>query len=274
MRRFVESGRVEWTTVPAEPFGTLAERFEDAARAKDWDLAFASHVFYSSGHVFDEVFEILYQLPESTISVVDGYHGFFALPTDLGPWADRVFYTSGGYKYAMSGEGVSFLVAPHTHLERPEITGWFAGFSSMKAAQSDRVGYDEGAARFLGATLEPTPFYRLNAVADLMDREGLTIDALHAHSIALQERFLEHVEAERAGELRLADLIPAHGELPEARRGNFLTFRRLDAQALHEQLLENRIVTDVRDDRLRFGFGLYHRPDDVDALAERLGRLS
>lgn len=269
MRRFRESGRVEWTTVAAEPFETLAERFAEAAHGGAFDVVLASHVFFSSGYVFEEVFEILGSLPDATVPIVDAYHGYFAVPTDFGPYADRVYYMSGGYKYVMSGEGISFVVAPHGREERPEITGWFAGFSSLRDPQTERVGYDGGAARFMGATYEPTPLYRFNAVCEMLAAEGLGIVDLHAHSTALQGRFLEHVESGRAGALQLDHVVPG----PGVRRGNFLTFRRDDAQDLFERCKAARIITDVRGDRLRFGFGLYHRAEDVDRLAERLEGL-
>lgn len=273
MRRLAESGKVEWHVVPEEPFGSLAERFRAAAAEGEWDVAFASHVLFSSSHVFDECFEVLAELPGDVVRVVDGYHGFFAVPTDFGPYADRLYYTSGGYKYAMAGEGACFLVAPHGRELRPEITGWFAGFGSLADPQDARVGYDGGAARFLGATLEPTPFYRLNAVCELLEREGLDIAALHAHSEALQARFLERVAEGAAGALAIDELTPGPDEVPGARRGNFLTFRRDDARELQARLAEARVITDARADRLRFGFGLYHRAEDVDALAERLAGL-
>ena len=273
MKRFEESGRVQWTQVAAEPFATLPERFEAAAADGPWDLAFASHVFFSSGHAFDEVFGLLSALPEETACVVDGYHGFFALPTDLGPHADRLYYMSGGYKYAMAGEGVSFIVAPDGREERPEFTGWFAGFESLEGEQGERTEYDGGAARFLGATFEPTPFHRLQAVLALLEAEGITVPDIHEHVVALQERFLDQVAAGRAGRLRMEELMPGRGELSGARRGHFLTFRRPDAQDLQRELLAARIITDARADRLRFGFGLYQRAADVDRLAERLARI-
>lgn len=273
MRRFRESGRVEWTQVAAEPFGTLPERFAAAAGGGGWDLAFASHVFFSSGHAFDEVFDLLMALPAETACVVDGYHGFMALPTDLGPYEDRLYYMSGGYKYAMAGEGVSFLVAPDGREERPEFTGWFAGFGSLDGEQGARVEYDPGASRMLGATFEPTPFHRLVAVLDLLRDEGLTVDAIHAHVVALQDRFLDRVGAGEAGPLGLPELVPGRDELPGARRGHFLTFRRGDARDLQRRLLEARVITDARDDRLRFGFGLYQVEADVDRLVERLAAL-
>ena len=274
MRRFVESGRVEWVQVPAEPFRSLPERFAAAAEGGPWDLAFASHVFFSSGHVFDEVFELLAALPDETTCVVDGYHGFFALPTDLGAYADRLYYLSGGYKYTMAGEGVSFVVAPHGREERPEFTGWFAGFGSLEDTQEGRIDYDAGAARLLGATFEPTPFHRLQAVFALLEEHRITIADIHAHVSALQDRFLDRVEAGHAGPLSIAELTPGRGEVAGARRGHFLTLRRDDARDLQRRLLDARVITDARADRLRFGFGLYHVEADVDRLVERLAQLS
>ncbi len=271
MRRFRESGRVTWETVPAEPFATFPERFQAAAEAGGHDVVFASHVFFSSGYVFDEVFEILAGLPTETTCVVDGYHGFFAVETDLSAYADRLYYLAGGYKYAMSGEGACFLAAPPGRELRPEITGWFAGFGSLAQPQSEWVGYDEGAARFMGATFEATPMYRFNAVCDMFTSEDLTIAKVHAHCEALQDQFLDRVEAGEAGDLTLDQLTPGRetGE-GRRRRGHFLTFRRDDAQERQQALAKQRIVTDARGDRLRFGFGLYHTPADVDRLVERL----
>jgi hypothetical protein len=34
---------------------------------------------------------------EEALVVIDGYHGFLALPTDLSKIEDRVFYLAGGY---------------------------------------------------------------------------------------------------------------------------------------------------------------------------------
>ena len=55
-----------------------------------------------------------------------------ATPTDLSRVADRVFYMAGGYKYAMSGEGVCFLHAPPGFGPRPVVTGWFAEFGHLE----------------------------------------------------------------------------------------------------------------------------------------------
>jgi tryptophan 2,3-dioxygenase len=43
--------------------------------------------------------------------------------------------------------------------------------------------------------------------------------------------------------------------------------------ALFQALRERQVETDLRGDRIRFGFGLYHDPEDVDRLGERLAAI-
>ena len=51
-------------------------------------------------------------------------------------------------------------------------------------------------------------------------------------------------------------------------RARFLAFRHADAQAWRARLIEAGVVTDVRDDVIRFGFGLYQDEADVERLIE------
>lgn len=266
--RWVEAGRVAWDTVPTEPFGDFPERFAAAAASDAYDLVYVSHVFYDSGWEFSEAPSILAGLPASTTCVLDGYHGFMARPTDLASCADRVFYTAGGYKYAMSGEGLCFLHCPPGLHPRPVDTGWFAGFDALAAADGS-VEYARDGLRFFGATFDPSALYRWNAVAGWLADEGLDVAAIHARVRTLQETFLDEVDARRAGDLDLAQLVPARGD---ERRGNFLCFRRPDAQDVCARLRGVGVITDARADRLRIGFGLYHDPEDVERLAGALGR--
>lgn len=266
-RRWVEAGMAEWTQVPAEPFETFPERFAEALASAPYDLAYVSHVFFDSGYVFREVFDILRGARDETVCAIDAYHGFMAVPTDLTPVADRCFYLSGGYKYAMAGEGCCFMHCPPGIIERPVTTGWFAGFAALSAEQADRVPYAEDGDRFLGATFEPTPFFRFNAVQRALGAAGWDVPRIHARVQALQGQFLEAVRAKRAGDLSLEQLVPGPSA-PE--RGHFLTFRRADASDRQRALLDRGVVTDARGDRLRFGFGLYHDSSAVERLIERL----
>src|SRR5690606_38949654 len=100
-----------------------------------------------------------------------------------------------------------------------------------------------------------------------LERIGLDTPEILARSHALQDRFVAGLAA-----LGLPDLDPGRLLVPldEPRRGRFLTYETARAGAIHERLMAADIVTDYRADRLRFGFGLYHDPDDVPAMVDRI----
>jgi kynureninase len=271
IRRLEEDSLAEVTRIAVEPIATLAERLTAAAARGGHDLVFFSHVFFNSGYALPDLGAIVRAVPErDTVIVIDGYHGFLALPTDFGPISGRAFYMAGGYKYAMSGEGACFLHVPPGQAPRPRDTGWFASFGTLETGDDGVVPYAAGGARFLGATFDPVGLYRFNAVMDWLAGLGVTVDAIHAHVHALQRALVDRLPA-----LKLATLDPRQLVVPieQPDRGHFLTFRTADAEALHRRLLDAGIVTDYRGDRLRFGFGLYHDPEDIDRLCERLAAV-
>ena len=269
--RWVEEGHAEITRVPCEPFDTFDERFVEAARSQTWDIIFLSHVFFKSGRVFGRL-EDLAALAHSdrTWVVVDGYHSFRAIPVDLSTVHDRIFYMSGGYKYAMAGEGCGFLHAPDDYARRPGITGWFAEFGDLQAPTVGGVGFARDGSRFLGGTFDSTGIYRLNAVFDMHRAEGLTTADVCSKVDALSRRMLDKIVAGEAGKLSDAEILNPMGNGPRAR---FIAFRHPDAQAWKKTLMDANVVTDVRDDVLRAGIGLYHDDADVDAFCEAANRL-
>jgi selenocysteine lyase/cysteine desulfurase len=190
-----------------------------------------------------------------------------AVPTDLSAVEARAFYLAGGYKYAMAGEGCGFAHCPPGYGMRPLDTGWFAEFGELTAPPAPgQVAYAEGGARFAGATFDPTGLYRFNAVQRWLDGLGLTVGAIHAHVARLQVAFLERV-AEEGGVLAGAELLPPRGM---AERGHFLTLRLAGAEEVHRRLRLQGIVADLRGDRIRVGFGIYHDDADIDELLRRL----
>ncbi len=270
LRRLEEDGlaRVEWLAV--EPFDDFAERFAAAAAAGRHDLVYLSQVFFNSGFALDNVGALAAAVPDpETFVVLDGYHGFLALPTDLANIEARAFYLAGGYKYAMAGEGAAFLHAPPGHGERPRDTGWYAAFGALERGEGARVGYGADGSRFLGATFDPSGLYRLDAVLGWLAELGLDAAAIHAHAHRLQRNFVDGLSG-----LGLAALHPGQLVVPEpARRGNFLTFWTPAAGEIYGKLLARNVITDFRADTLRFGFGLYHDDDDVARICEVLGEI-
>ncbi|MES2986453.1 MAG: class V aminotransferase [Pseudomonadota bacterium] len=225
------------------------------ARAKsgEHDLIFVSHVQFGTGHIFGGISDLAaLARPEGPWVVIDGYHGFMAMETDLSAVADKIFYLAGGYKYAMAGEGSAFLHAPPGYGVRPEITGWYAEFDDL-ALPPGQIGYAPDARRYMGSTFDPSGIYRFVAVRDMLADEGLTTAKIAAYVDGLRAWLL-------------ADL-PLDAELLNpGSPARFIALRSPHAQRWKAELEAQDIITDVRGDVLRIGLGLYQDSRDVDAL--------
>lgn len=261
--RWEEEGRVKRRIVPCEPFETFTERFLAAASEQKPDIVFVSHVMFRSGLRFNGV-EKLARLasPDGTWVVLDLYHSFMAIPCDFSRVADRVFLLGGGYKYAMTGEGAGYIHAPPGYATRPEYTGWFADFVTMEGKQRG-VAYADDGGRFLGATYDPTPLYRFNAVCAMLMAEGLDTREITQRVATLRTMLEKAIEAGEAGRLRDAVVLRPNRDPPNAR---FIALRHQDAVEWKATLMASNIITDARDDTLRIGLGLYHEPADMSAF--------
>jgi selenocysteine lyase/cysteine desulfurase len=266
--RLEEDGLVQVTRIATEPFDSFDARFIDAERAGGHDLVFLSQVYFDSGFAVGNLEKIVRAVPNpETFIVIDGYHGFMAIPTDISAIAARAFYLAGGYKYAMAGEGTCFLHCPPGHGARPRDTGWYAGFGSLEAASQD-VPYQSDGSRFLGATFDVSGLYRFNAVQEWLTMEGLSVDHMLAHVRGVERAFLAELDHLKTPINRAILLIP-----DESHRGRFLAFRTPDANAIVEKLGRQNIIVDSRGDRLRVGFGIYHEAERAVWLARELASL-
>ncbi len=270
-RQFARWAEDEWLVeekVAAEPFDDFSERFLAAARRGRHDLIFVSHVLFGSGRIVDILDELAgLATPDGPWVVVDGYHSFMALDAPMtAALGAKLFFLGGGYKYAMAGEGLGFLHCPPDFGPRPPITGWYAEFGDLKAPPGG-VGYTSDAMRFMGATFDPTVFYRFTAIRRMLRDEGLTTADISAKVAALHAQTVAALAPTVLGNVEL--LNPIDGG-PHAR---FLALRSPDAQRWQKELLDRNCVTDVRGDVLRIGLGLYHDPNDIDRLAGIAGSL-
>ena len=267
--RWQEESWISLDKVAAEPFESFPERFLAAAQAGDHDLIFVSQVMFGTGRIFDRVEELAaVGQANGPWVVIDGYHAFMAIERPFaGAAAGTAFYLGGGYKYAMSGEGCAFLHAPPGFGPRPPITGWFAEFEDLTLPPGS-VGYAKDGSRFLGATFDPSALYRFTAVRRMLADNGLTTARISAHVDALQQRLLDAIGSTPLAEAEL--LNPLDGR-PHAR---FLPFRSADAQRWYSELKAKNVITDVRGDVLRIGFGIYQDEEDVERLVGHLGELN
>jgi selenocysteine lyase/cysteine desulfurase len=265
LSRLSELPFVRVVRVPIFPFSSFKKRFLDAAKQHNPDFTYFSHVFFETGDTVRDLGFFVDEVKQySETIVVDGYHGFCAIPTSLADIEDIAFYVAGGYKYAQSGEGCAFMTLPKNCALRPLYTGWFADIESLgEEKNGNQVLYGEGAQRFMGSTFDPTGLYRMNAVMDWMEEIGLTVPAIHEHAIFLQEYFLEKLRLQK-----LKMFTGKHMVTPrqEYERSHFLSFYIPDAKKVVQNLKEAGVIVDSRGEHLRIGFGLYHSKADIDRL--------
>lgn len=265
VKRLAEYDNVQLEIIPTEPFASFEQRFAAAAALQSYQFIFCSQVFFNSGFAIADLPVFVKQLADCSdaMIVIDGYHGFMALPTDLSTVAERIFYLSGSYKYAQGGEGCCFMTVPLGSTERPLYTGWFAEFGTLAAQKSATVLYSEDGYRFAGATMDFSALYRLNAVLRLFKQQGISVGRTHLYVQQLQQTFLAQLTALNHARLNSDNLLAYN----LSQHGHFLTFRfgtPAEVAELAALLKRAGIETDYRGDRLRFGFALYHNSAEYD----------
>lgn len=258
-----------------EVFVKRAEIEEIKTELKNgYDIFFISQVFFDSGKALSSEFllELKNLCPKETIMVIDGYHGFGAIPFDFSPFADRVFYLAGGYKYAQAGEGACFMIVPQGQW-RPAYTGWFAEYEELSATKSHKVSYAPNGMSFMGATQDMSGLYRLNSVWNHWNKLEVDTKKLHEYVQTLQKAFINALPSRWEAKYHLKRLF----DLDLNDHGHFLTFEAPDAKSakgLEDSLRSNNIIVDSRGSRIRFGFGLYQDLEDVKALTHCLEKLA
>ncbi|WP_237058597.1 aminotransferase class V-fold PLP-dependent enzyme [Microbulbifer sediminum] len=262
LQRLEEEANVEVTRIHKEPYDTLAERFEQELHHGHYELAYASQVFFDSGIAFPDLAGIAGRKPERTEFVIDGYHGYFARPTDLGEIADKVFYTAGSYKYQGAGEGLCFMSIPAGCTLRPLYTGWFADMAELEN-RADQVGFADNWLRFAGSTMDYSTLYKAVAILELFEREGITVEKIHEYVRGRQQQFLATMDSAGHPLLNRQNLI--YHDL-ERGHGHFFTFDCTTAQRarqLQEELLTRGVLCDRRQQLLRLGFAIYQDENET-----------
>lgn len=269
--RIAEMTWLNVVKVPSMPFEDFEARFNEAIHHHSPGLVFFSQVFFNSGVAVKNYADIIKTAHGAGAMVVmDAYHGFMAVPTDLSIVEDMFFYLAGSYKYAQGGEGACFLHIPKGTKLRPIYTGWFAEFGSLSKAKDEAVSYADDGMRFAGSTMDMTAIYRLIATLRLFKDEGIEIRKISQYLQERQYLFLEEIDKYKHPYInreRLLMLDPHH-------HGGFLTFRFDTAEQVSDTaayLAKHKVITDFRGDRLRFGVALYHEGSYDLSCLEGLG---
>jgi len=256
-------------TIPAHPVDTLADRL---ARAIDDRVAcvLVSSVLYETAEIVPGLDLVARAADRHGASLlVDAYHHLNVVPFDIHAMGlDTAFVTGGGYKYCQLGEGNAFLRLPEKCRLRPVITGWFSEFAALEDQPvAGRVVYGAGAARFAGATYDPTSHYRAAAVFAFHEDHGLTAGRLREISrrqVAMLKAGFESLDVDP----RFAEVVP----MAPDRRAGFLAIRTARAEELVRTLRGRGVFCDHRGDILRLGPAPYVDDDQLAHAVEELRR--
>lgn len=256
INRLLQLNLVEVVKVSTMPFDNFENRFIQKCHEINPDLIFLSQVFFNSGMCLPNLNDLVNAIykPDRMI-IIDGYHGFMAIPTDLKLIEDKIFYLAGSYKYAQGGEGCCFLHAPKNNNFLPTNTGWFAGLQDLSTDGGHPTFLNNGS-RFAGSTMDYSALYRLNAVFHLFEKENITVEMIHKHIQKLQKNFREHLLEIDHPYLTEKNIL----SIDYNYHGHFYAFALPSyehTKKIHDELRSKNIWTDYRGSRLRFGFGLY-----------------
>jgi kynureninase len=266
LARLGEAG-IEVVRVPAAPAGTLAERMAEELTDRTCAVLVSAVLFETARIVPGLGFLAEACSRHGVELLVDAYHALGVVPFSTSD-IQAAWVVGGGYKYLQLGEGNCFLrLPPHADTLRPVITGWYAEFAELAADhRPGTVGYAHGAARFAGATYDPTSHYRAARVFDFFAGQGLTPDMLRKISLhqttLLANRF---------------DALDAPGitrdRAPREEFGGFLSLRTPDAGRLQTQLAEHGVRTDSRAEYLRFGPAPYLSDTQLETAVDILSSV-
>ncbi|WP_205856315.1 hypothetical protein, partial [Phytoactinopolyspora endophytica] len=162
LARLAEEG-LEVVRVPTDPVDTLAERLAAEVDGRT-SAVLVSSVLFETSRIVHGLGDVAAACSATeTELLVDVYHALGVMPMPVAEMGlEHAWVVGGGYKYLQLGEGNCFLrIPPHGDRFRPAVTGWFAEFGALAdEPDPDRVPYPHGAARFAGATYDPTSHYR------------------------------------------------------------------------------------------------------------------
>ena len=266
--------RLEIVKVAHLPAANLAERLSEAVDDRT-AAVMVSLVFYDNGHIVPRLGDVQRRCEQAGAELlVDAYHALNVVPVSLPhDGLERAFVVGGGYKYCQLGEGNCFLRIPRDCALRPVVTGWFSEFDALTDGESGGAGrpvaYGPGAARFAGATYDPTSHYRAARVFDFFEEHGLTppfLREVSQHQVGLVARLFDALDAD-PGVIARERSVPLEGI------GGFLTLRSPRASELCRRLRKRGVLTDYRGETLRLGPAPYLSDAQLVAAVAALGEV-
>jgi selenocysteine lyase/cysteine desulfurase len=173
---------------------------------------------------------------------IDGTQASGWLPLDAGRFD---YVASSGYKWLLSPRGVSFMAIRPGADEplRPHLAGWYAGDDPFESNYGAPLRLAADARRF---DLSPAWLSWVGAAPALAVLEEVGLEAIHAHDVALANRFRDGL-----------GLPPGDSAIVA-----------LPAGSLGAVLREAGVMATEREGLMRFAFHLYNTEADVDRALE------
>lgn len=268
--RLAEAG-ITVVKVAALPAGTLAERLAGAVDDRT-AAVLVSAVLYENAHLVPDLGRVLAACRRVGAELlIDAYHALGVVPLSVRrDGLGEAFVVGGGYKYCQLGEGNCFLRIPSGCTLRPVITGWYSEFESLARGEpATPVVYGAGAARFAGATYDPTSHYRAASVLDFFEAHQLTPDFLRRvsqHQVGLLATRFDALDAD-------PDLITRERAVTLPEIGGFLALQTPRAEELCRWLRDRGVWADYRADMLRLGPAPYLSDAQLSDAMDALGTL-
>ena len=284
-----QTSHIEAIIVPIHPLDSFMDRLvlNITSVNKYIDFVYISQITYSQETVIPSIPEAVQRIKDAVclidqqypIVMIDGYHGFGAIPTSL----DNVdcIYISGVLKHVGAGANLAFAVVPDCYYNKlqPVLTGWLADVSVLSngkgVSMGDNVGYSDGL-RLMGSTPSfHSSMVLFNHVMRLWVAHRITVPFAHNHVMRLQERFLnglKKLEASGATNVYISTSRLALSSSSHVLSHTlvFLQSSPEDAKQAVDMLKSQGVAIDCRKTFLRIGFGLNHNPEDVDRLLSAL----
>lgn len=271
LARLAEEG-FEVVVLPPDPVDTLAARLAEAIDDRT-AAVLVSAVLFETAQIVPGLGDLATACARRGVELlVDAYHALGVTPFSVpGMGLDSAWLVGGGYKYLQLGEGNCFLrLPPHALSARPVITGWFAEFTELAGTHEDQlVSYAPGAARFAGATYDPTSHYRASSVFEFFADQGLTPEFLRRISLHQNELL-----ARLFDDLDVApNLITRDRTITRSAFAGFLALRSPRATELRHALADHGVSTDSRGEYLRFGPAPYLSDRQLESAMAALGTV-
>jgi kynureninase len=269
--RLAEARVLEVVKVSASPATAIAERLSAAVDDRT-AAVLASSVLFSNAHIVPGLGAVLATCARAGAELlVDAYHHLNVVPFSLErEGLSGAFVVGGGYKYCQLGEGNAFLRVPAGRDELfPIVTGWFSEFARLAERPGGGVPYGAGAARWAGATYDPTSHYRAARVFDFFADRALAPEFLRTvsrHQVGLLASRFDALDLDPA-------VIGRDRDVPLEVVGGFLALRAPRASELAAALRVRGVWTDTRGDVLRLGPAPYLSDAQLEQAMTALGEV-